>query len=143
MSTHQAVAATAAGGSGVIVTSQTALALGAPFLAATFGGPTPGPLPANLRTASAIAAAFWAGAAVIVVSRAGSRVVALPAGFTRWGTWVLVGVLAVGAVMNAASPSPWERYGWSPFTLVLAGLCLVVARMPPRPLPDPTTATTA
>ena len=55
---------------------------------------------------------------------------ALPAGLSRWGTWILVGVLIVGTVMNVASASAWERYGWGPFALVLAGLCLVVARMP-------------
>jgi hypothetical protein len=75
--------------------------------------------------------AVWASAAVIVLSRAGFDVVSLPAGLTWWGTRNLVGVLSVGAVMNAASASPWERYGWSPFFLVLAALCFVVARMPP------------
>jgi hypothetical protein len=48
--------------------------------------------------------------------------------FTRWAAWVLVGVLVLGAVMNAASNSPWERFGWAPFTFTLAVLCAVVAR---------------
>ena len=130
MSVHQAVAVTAAGGFGVVVAFQVALALGAPWGAAAWGGTTHGPLPANLRIASAVAGTVWAVAAVIVLRRAGCHVVALPTGLAWWGTWILVGVLAVGAVMNLASASPWERYGWGPFTLVLAGLCLVVARMP-------------
>jgi hypothetical protein len=130
MSTHQTVALTAAGGFGVIVAFQVALALGAPLGAAAWGGATTGPLPATLRVASAVACVIWSLAAVIVLHRAGFDVVALPAGLTWWGTWTLVGVLVLGAVMNFASASPWERYGWGPFTLVLAGLCLVVARMP-------------
>lgn len=44
------------------------------------------------------------------------------------GTWILVGVLAVGALMNFASPSAWERFLWGPFTLILAVLCLLLAR---------------
>ncbi len=131
MNAQQTVALTAAGGFGVIVAFQVALALGAPFGAGAWGGQNRGPLPANLRIASAVAGVVWASAALIVLSRAGFAVVPLPAGLTWWGTWILVGVLSVGAVMNVASVSPWERYGWSPFTLVLAALCFVVARMPP------------
>jgi hypothetical protein len=121
MSTRQGVAVTAAGGSGRSSPSRPHSPRGAPFGAAAWGGATPGPLPADLRVASAVAAGVWVLAAIVVLSRAGSRVVALPAGVTRWGTWILVGVLAVGAVMNVASPSPWERHGWGPFSLVLAG----------------------
>jgi hypothetical protein len=44
------------------------------------------------------------------------------------GHVLLVGVLAVGALMNFASPSAWERFMWGPFTLILAVLCLLVAR---------------
>ena len=44
------------------------------------------------------------------------------------GTWILVGVLLVGALMNFASSSPWERFLWGPLALVLAVLCFVLAR---------------
>ena len=37
-------------------------------------------------------------------------------------------MLAVGALMNLASPSPWERFLWGPLALILAVLCLLVAR---------------
>lgn len=67
-------------------------------------------------------------AALIVLGRAGFAVSPLPASFTTWGTWILVGVLAVGALMNFASPSAWERFLWGPFTLILAVLCLLLAR---------------
>jgi hypothetical protein len=30
--------------------------------------------------------------------------------------------------MNAASSSPWERFGWAPFTLALSILCVLLAR---------------
>lgn len=130
MNAQQAVALAAAGGFVLIVAFQVALVLGAPFGAAAWGGAIPGLLPANLRIASAIAGAVWSGAALIVLSRAGFDVVSLPAGLTWWGTWILVGLLMVGAVMNLASASPWERYGWAPFALVLAALCFVVARTP-------------
>ena len=46
----------------------------------------------------------------------------------RWGTWVLVVVLALSALVNVASDSPWERYLMAPVALLLAGLCLIVAR---------------
>ena len=46
----------------------------------------------------------------------------------RWGAWALVAVLAMSAAMNLASDSPWENYLFAPLALVLAGLCLVIAR---------------
>jgi hypothetical protein len=36
-------------------------------------------------------------------------------------------VLALGAVLNFASPSSWERFMWGPIALILAGLCLLLA----------------
>jgi hypothetical protein len=41
----------------------------------------------------------------IVLGRAGFGASPLPASSTTWGTWLLVGVLAVGALMDFASPS--------------------------------------
>jgi hypothetical protein len=38
---------------------------------------------------------------------------------------------ATGALMNPASPGPWERFGWAPITSVLSGLCFLVARNSP------------
>lgn len=111
----------------VIAAFQLALALGAPLGPAAWGG-THVQLPPGLRVASAIAVGLWVLAALIVLGRAGPQVSPLPAGFARWGTWILVGVLPLGAIMNFASPSGWERFLWGPFALLLAGLCLVVAR---------------
>ena len=92
------------------------------------GGTHEGQLPANLRLVSAGAAAIWFVAALLVMGRADLRNTPLPDAFLRPGAWVLVGVLAIGALMNFASSSPWERFMWGPFSLVLAGLCFLVAR---------------
>lgn len=115
-------------GAGLVCVSafQVAIALGAPLGSASWGGRHEGRLPTSLRRASAIAAVLWLIAAGIVLGRVGIGPV--PGSVARWGTWALVALLTVGAVMNAASPSRWERFGWAPFTALLAGLCVVVAR---------------
>lgn len=109
---------------------QAALAFGAPLGRASWGGVHDGQLPTGFRVASAFAVFVWALAALIVLGRAGFEITPLPLRFLHVGTWVLVGVLLVGVLMNVASSSPWERYMWAPFTLTLALLCLVVARNP-------------
>jgi hypothetical protein len=121
------VAGVAAGGFLVVAAFQVALALGAPFGRAAFGGAHAGRLPPDLRLASALAAALLLLAAVHALSRGGftSR---FPRAGSRRFSWVLLGVTVVETLMNAASSSPWERFGWAPYTLVLATLCLVLAR---------------
>jgi hypothetical protein len=81
----------------------------------------------GLRIASGVAVGVYVLAALIVLGRAGFRGVPLSRGFLRWGTWVLVGLMLLGALENFASSSGWERFGWGPFTLILALLCLFVA----------------
>ena len=125
--TVRTTAIAAAVGFLVIAAFQLALALGAPLGRAAWGGAYEGQLPIGLRIASGVAVAVWVFAALIVVGRAGFRVVLLPYGVLRWGTWVLVGLLFVGALMNIASSSGWERFGWGPFSLILGVLCLFVA----------------
>ena len=121
------VAGVAAGGFLVVASFQVALALGAPFGSAALGGANAGRLPSELRLVSTGAAAFWLLAAVHALSRGGftSR---FPRAGNRRFSWILLGVTAVGALLNAASSSPWERYGWAPYTLALAIVCLVLAR---------------
>jgi hypothetical protein len=111
----------------VIAAFQVALALGAPLGRAAWGGAYEGQLPMGLRIASGVAAGVWVLAALIVLGRAGFRVVPLPYGVLRWGTWVLVGLLFVGALTNIASSSGWERFGWGPVALIVGALCLFVA----------------
>lgn len=123
-----------AGGLLIVAAFQTTLALGAPFGAAAQGGTNPGQLPGALRLVSGGGAIVWLCATVLVLARGGWVVVPLSDAVTRVATWGLVGLLAVGALMNVASSSPWERYGWGPFTLVLFVLCVVLAKSaPPRP----------
>jgi hypothetical protein len=106
---------------------QAALALGAPLGSASWGGAYDGQLPMGLRIASGVAVGVYVLAALIVLGRAGFRSVPLPYGVLRWGTWVLVGLMFLGALENFASSSGWERFGWGPLALILAILCLFVA----------------
>ena len=112
---------------------QLSLALGAPFGRAAMGGNHEGQLPSELRVVSVLAAPIWAFAAVVVLRRAGLRATPRASPLLRRGAWIVVGVLAFGALLNFASPSPWERFMWGPFSLILAGLCALVA---PRRLGD-------
>jgi len=126
---------------------QVALALGAPLGRAAWGGAYE-VLPVSLRIGSAVAVAIWLLAAFVVTARAGVPIVPLPIYAARWVVWLLVVLSLLGALMNFASSSPWERFGWAPVALIQAGLCLVVAlgadRTAPRasagcPLTTPTT----
>jgi hypothetical protein len=110
----------------VIAVFQAALALGAPLGRAAWGGAT-AVLPSRLRISSAVAFVAWLIAPVIVLGRAGIEVVALPRDVLVWGTWALVVLSALGAVVNFASSSRWERFGWGPLAALLAILSLVVA----------------
>ena len=120
------VALLAAIGFLAIAAFQVALAVGAPLGRAAWGGAHER-LPGRLRIGSAIAVVVWALAALIVLARGGLPVIALPPIVIDWGPWVLAGLSAVGAIVNFASTSPWERFGWGPLALILAGLCLVLA----------------
>jgi hypothetical protein len=126
----EAAAVTAAVGFLALAAFQVALALGAPWGRAAWGGAHEGRLPTRLRISSAVAAAFWVLASIVILGRAGFEVVSLPPGLVRWGTWALVVLLPIGGVMNLASRSRWERFLWGPVAVILAALCLVVARSP-------------
>ena len=88
---------------------QVALALGAPLGHAAWGGKHR-VLPTRFRVASGVAAGIWILGAVIVLGRAGWDISPFSNTVERWGTWVFVGLLAVGTLMNAASSSRWERF---------------------------------
>jgi len=134
--TRAAVAAAA--GFIAIAGFEIALALGAPVGRAAWGGAHVY-LTEGLRIASVFAAAFWALAALVILARAGFRGTPVPFRASLWGAWVLTGVLALGALMNFASPSAWERFLQAPIALAMAVLCLIVARgghQRPGPIPD-------
>jgi hypothetical protein len=111
---------------------QAALAAGAPLGRAAWGGGSTD-LATGYRIASAFAVAVWLLAAAVVLERAGFDVSPLAGAVVRWGTWVVFGLALVGALMNAASRSPWERFLWAPVSLVLAILVFVVARSDAAP----------
>ncbi len=107
---------------------QFALAAGAPLGKAAWGGGNEGRLPSPLRVGSGISIVVYAVAAAVILRRGGLTVTWLPLPVARIASWVLTVLLTVGALANFASQSPWERFLLGPVTLVLAGLCLVVAR---------------
>ncbi len=108
---------------------QVALALGAPLGRAAWGGANR-VIPPGLRRASAVAAVVWLLAAVLILARANVIVVPLPPGVLVVAAWALVVLSGLGALVNLASSSPWERFGWAPYAAALAVLSLVVALSP-------------
>jgi hypothetical protein len=122
------VAIVLAAGLLVVVAFQSALTLGAPFGAAAQGGAHSGQLPEALRVVTGLGAVVWLFAALVVLARGGHALVPLPGAVARLGAWLVAGLLGLGALLNSASPSPWERFGWGPFTVVMLILCVVLAR---------------
>lgn len=108
---------------------QAALAAGAPWGAAAWGGSTDGVLPTGLRAASAAAAVVWVLLALVVLHR-----LLGPVGRRRT-LLVLAVYLTLGVLLNLASPSVVERAVWVPFTLVSAALAWWCWRAARRPVP--------
>ena len=113
---------------------QLLLAAGAPLGEAAWGGTTEGRLSTGLRVGSAISLVVYAVSAALILRRAGFRVPWVSRAVARIGSWVLVGLLALGTLANFLSQSPWERFLFGPVTLVLTGLCFVVARASTAPV---------
>jgi hypothetical protein len=110
-------------GFAALATFQVALALGAGLGKAAWGG-SHAHLPPGQRVASAVAAAFFVAAILVVRGRAKGRAERR----YRWGTWALAVVLGLSGLANLASDSRWESDLLAPAALVLAALCIVVAR---------------
>src|SRR6476619_6071734 len=85
---------------------QGALALGAPWGSAAYGGAHQGVLPDSFRTASAVAS----GAYIMLAAAAGTPSAA--PGLRRRMMYGTAGLMAVGTLMNLASPSIVERMIW-------------------------------
>jgi hypothetical protein len=117
----------AVAGFAALAVFELALAAGAPLGRAAWGG-TQAQLPMSLRLGSAVTVAFYGLAAVVVLRRAGFRIRWISDAVGRIGTWVLVVILPLSALVNVLSPSPWERFLMAPAAVVLAALCLTVAR---------------
>lgn len=92
---------------------QAALALGAPFGAAAWGGGHAGVLPLELRWSSAAAVAVYLWIARFVASPRPTRV-------RRPALAVLTLLFAIGALLNLVSPSWVERAVWVPVAGMLS-----------------------
>lgn len=92
-------------------TFQVALAAGAPWAEASYGGAHQGTLPVRLRTVSGVAACGYAALAAAVLGGAGSARTQrrLRVGLAAW--------LTLGTVANLASRSKVERV-WAPVCAV-------------------------
>lgn len=98
----------------VVGAFQAALAAGAPWGAAAYGGSRRGVLPGRLRAASGASAAAYGTGAVLVLRGTGT-----PRGRRRAFTALSL-LMGVGALVNGASRSPVERALWTPLTVVAA-----------------------
>jgi hypothetical protein len=111
-----------------LVLFQLALAAGAPWGRAAYGGQTPGVLPARLRVSSVVAALVWAGVALVVARRGGIPVWApLPDAWLPVAIWIVVGLLALAVVLNTITRSTVERAIWAPASVLMLAATLVVA----------------
>lgn len=119
----------AAAGFLVIGGFQLLLALGAPLGRAAYGGRN-AVLSPTLRRTSAVAVVIWLLAAIVILGAGGVVDLPLPDVVVDVGAWVLVVLSVIGAIVNLASSSPWERFGWAPFSAALAVLSFIVASSP-------------
>ena len=116
---------------GVVVLFQLALAAGAPWGAAAYGGRAAlddGRLPPRYRVASAGTAVILAGALWLVL--AACAVISptpIAENVLGVGAWVLVGLFALNTVGNLAGRHPVERWGAGGITAVLTILCAWIA----------------
>lgn len=116
---------------GVVVVFQLALAAGAPWGAAAYGGRAAqddGRLPTRYRVASAGTAVVLTGALWLLL--AASEVISaapLSENVLGVGVWVLVGLFALNTVGNLAGRHPVERWGAGGITAVLTILCAWIA----------------
>ncbi|MDP6824142.1 MAG: hypothetical protein QF554_12725, partial [Dehalococcoidia bacterium] len=86
-------------------------------------------LPGNLRAASALSAVIFIAGAFIVRGRAGYRAPSIiPVAVLHRGAWAFVLLSGLSTLANLASSSNWERFMNAPIALLVALLCLIVAR---------------
>ena len=98
---------------------QLALALGAPWGRAAYGGAIERPT-GRMRGSSAVASVVWAVVALVVLRRGGHAVPqVVPGRAVPVVMWIAIGLLAVGVVLNTITPSKLERIIWAPASLVM------------------------
>lgn len=105
---------------------QAALAFGAPLGHFAWGGQHR-VLPTGLRIGSIVAIALYMVFALILLMRAGLAAPWPDMNWITWASWIIVGYLALGVVINGISRSLPERLTMTPLVLILAGLALIVA----------------
>lgn len=115
----------------IVAAFQLALAAGAPWGRAAYGGSQAGVLSARLRITSAVAFVVWLLVALMVLRRAGTKVWApLPDGWLTVALWIVVGFLAISVVANGISRSRIERI-WSPVCAVALAAVTTVNLLAP------------
>jgi hypothetical protein len=119
----------------VVAIFQLALAMGAPYGGAVFGGKAPtraGVLTPPFRVLAVTQAIILVLLGWIFLARA--EVVGIPllgAGSLAWITWAVVVFLFVNMAANLTAPHPLERWGMGSVTLVLVVLGLFIALRAP------------
>jgi hypothetical protein len=110
---------------------QLLLAAGAPLGRFAWGGAFE-TLPPNLRIGSLISAGIFLLAAAFVLERGGLiRGLGKPR-LAHAGTWFMVVLFSLSAVLNAFQGSPWEKRVMLPVAIALVILSLVVVLGPKR-----------
>lgn len=128
MTSPETAAIVAAGCVAVVTAFQAALAVGAPWGRAAYGGQHPGTLPSHLRTSSAVSVIVWPTLVLVLLRRAGHDVPSvIPDGALEVTAWIVVGLLGLSVLMNGASRSRVERTLWTPICVVAFAASLVVA----------------
>jgi hypothetical protein len=111
----------------VVAIFQVALALGAPFGKAAWGGAHDGVLPTRLRGASAfVGLVVYPVVIAVVLSASGVIDADLVPGRGAVTMWVLATIFLLGAMANAVSRSRVERW-WAPVSLSIALCCAAMA----------------
>lgn len=111
---------------GIISLFQIALAAGAPWGAASWGGRRPGRLPNGYRIGSAVAGLFFYPAvAVYILDKAGVIGDEASSGGVA-GLWVFTALFGFSTVINVISPSKVERI-WAPVALILTACFAILA----------------
>jgi hypothetical protein len=111
---------------GLLTVFQVLLIAGLPLGRYAWGGQSE-VLPRKLRIGSVVSILLYVLFAIIVLDAATLTDVFASAAFTSVAMWVLTAYFALGIVLNAISRSKPERVTMTPVSVVLAGLCLVVA----------------
>jgi len=111
---------------GVITLFQLALAGGAPWGRAAYGGVWPGVLPKGMRINSLVFGLVIYPVIILYVLDAGGLLESSWLPVSSVVMWVLVVFFAIGMVMNAISRSKIERL-WAPVSLLLTISTIILA----------------